>query len=485
VKRRAFLTLSALSGLVVACSPSSGSDSAPSPAARLDFGNRLHVPPLLSPAPAADGVRRFELTMQRGTTPILPGKSTATWGFNGAFLGPTLWASRGDRVEVTVRNQLPETSTVHWHGMRLPAKMDGGPHQPVEPGGVWSPSWTVDQPAATAWYHPHPHGSTAQHVYRGLAGMFLIDDGLVPDLPSRYGVDDVPLILQDKNFTADGAFDGDPLKGTFGILGDHILVNGTYSPFLPVTAERVRLRVLNGSNARMYTLAFADKRRFHVIGTDGGLLGAPVEVGQCALTPGERVEIVVAFAPGKEVVLRNTDNGVDIGKGDFDLLKFVAGKQLTPSPALPSRLATLPPITPPAGARVRRFVLNGHDAVNHNGMDLTRIDEVVPAGATEIWEIENNVYSHNFHIHEVAFQILDVAGAAPPAYATGYKDTVYVPAKSVVRLAVQFGRFTDPASPYMYHCHILRHEDSGMMGQFVLVEPGTEDRVNRTVPGHR
>ncbi|UQS23732.1 MULTISPECIES: multicopper oxidase domain-containing protein [Amycolatopsis] len=133
---------------------------------------------------------------------------------------------------------------------------------------------------------------------------------------------------------------------------------------------------------------------------------------------------------------------------------------------------------------MRRFTLNGHDAINGKEMDLTRIDEVVPAGAVEIWEIENNVYSHNFHIHEVAFQILDTDGAPPPSYATGYKDTVYVPGKSVVRLAVQFGKFTDPTSPYMYHCHILRHEDSGMMGQFVIVEPGTENQVNRAIPGH-
>ncbi|MEU0570260.1 multicopper oxidase domain-containing protein [Nonomuraea sp. NPDC005983] len=234
----------------------------------------------------------------------------------------------------------------------------------------------------------------------------------------------------------------------------------------------------------MYTLAFADKRRFQVIGTDGGLLHAPVEVEQLALTPGERAEIVVTFAAGEQVVLRSADNGVDIGSGDFDLLKIIAAPRLKPSPAVPSRLAPLTPITPPQGATVRRFTLNGHDAINSKEMDIGRIDEVVPAGAVEIWEIENNVYNHNFHIHEVAFQILDVGGEPPPAYATGYKDTVYVPAKSLVRLAVQFGRFTDPAAPYMYHCHILRHEDLGMMGQFVIVEPGTESQINRTLPVH-
>lgn len=481
--RRKFLTVAALSSLAAACSSDSDTSS-PSQAAALDFGNPLRVPPLLHPEPGKDGVRRFELSMQAGRTQILAGKQTPTWGFNGTFLGPTLRAGRGDKVQMAVRNQLPEVSTVHWHGMRLPARMDGGPHQPIEPGTVWTPHWTIDQPAATSWYHPHPHGTTAQHVYRGLAGMFILDDDHDLDLPADYGVNDFPLILQDKKFAADGSFDGDPLKGTFGILGDHILVNGTYNPHLTVTTERVRFRVLNGSNARMYNLAFADKRRFHVIANDGGLLSTPVEVETFSLTPGERAEIIVAFAPGEQVVLRTTDNGVDIGKGDFDLLKLIAADDLKPAPDVPARLVPLAPISAPAGAKVRRFRLSGHDAINGKEMDMARIDEVVPAGAIEIWEIENNVYSHNFHIHEVAFQVLETGGSAPPAYATGYKDTVYVPSKSVVRLAVQFGGFTDPASPYMYHCHILRHEDSGMMGQFVIVKPGTESQVNLTIPTH-
>ncbi|HEX2316351.1 MAG TPA: multicopper oxidase domain-containing protein [Thermomonospora sp.] len=438
---------------------------------------------MLQPKRDKEGVRKFALTLQQGQAQILPGVRTATWGFNGPFLGPTLRASRGDTVQMAVTNRLGETSTVHWHGMRLPARMDGGPHQPIEPGATWSPHWTIDQPAATSWYHPHLHGRTASHVYRGLAGMFIVDDERL-ELPSRYGVDDIPLILQDKKFTPDGtAFTGNPLKGTFGILGDHVLVNGTYDPFLKVTTERVRLRILNGSNARMYNVGFADRRRFQVIGTDAGLLAAPVAVDGLSLTPGERAEVVVEFAAGEQVVLRSFGGDDGIDEGDLDLLKFVAAPELKRSPAVPGRLADLTPIQPPPGARVRRFRLNGHDAINGKEMDMTRIDEVVPAGAVEIWEIENHVYAHNFHIHEVAFRVLDVKGAPPPVYASGPKDTVYVPSKSKVRLAVQFGHHTDPAFPYMYHCHILRHEDSGMMGQFVIVKPGTENQVSRTIPG--
>ncbi|GAA5082270.1 FtsP/CotA-like multicopper oxidase with cupredoxin domain [Thermocatellispora tengchongensis] len=475
MNRRQFLAAVALSGFASAC----GSGAMSDPAA---FRTELRVPPLLVPKVDKDGTRRFALTMQRGRSEILPGKPVETWGFNGPHLGPTIRVARGDRVRMAVTNRLDEASTVHWHGMRLPAKMDGGPHQMIEPGGTWSPHWTIDQPAATSWYHPHPHGATAEHVYRGLAGMFIIDDPAETELPAKYGIDDVPLILQDKNLAEDGSPTGDPLDGTFGILGEHMLVNGTHAPFLNVRTERVRFRILNGSNARMYHLAFADRRAFHVVGGDAGLLPAPVQVEQVSLTPGERVEVVAAFTAGEQVLLRTLSGSDDIDEGDFDLLKIVAAPRLAASPRLPSRLAGAPaPIAVPPNARVRRFQLNGHDAINRKEMDLSRIDEVVPAGATEIWEIENTVYAHNFHIHEVAFQVLDVDGEKPPAYGSGHKDTVYVPPKSTVRLAVRFGRFTDPATPYMYHCHILRHEDSGMMGQFVIVEPGTENQVPRTI----
>jgi len=479
MNRRQFLAAAVLSGLASGCGSSSGSGSDPAA-----FRTELRVPPLLKPKVGEDGTRTFALTMRRGRSEILPGKPVETWGFNGPHLGPTIRAARGDKVRMTVTNRLDEPSTVHWHGMRLPAKMDGGPHQTIEPGGTWTPHWTIDQPAATSWYHPHPHGQTAKHVYRGLAGMFIIDDESSPGLPSRYGVDDFPLIFQDKNLAEDGSPTGDPLKGTFGILGDHMLVNGTYQAFVNVRTERVRFRMLNGSNARMYHLAFADRRTFHVVGNDAGLLAAPVEVDQVSLTPGERVEVVVTFTAGEQVLLRTLAGSDDIDEGDFDLLKVVAAPRLAASPPLPARLGGPAPIVVPSNATIRRFRLNGHDAINGKEMDMSRIDEVIPAGAVEIWEIENTVYAHNFHIHEVAFQVLDVDGEKPAVYASGHKDTVYVPPKSTVRLAVQFGRFTDPAMPYMYHCHILRHEDSGMMGQFVIVKPGTENQVSRTIAAH-
>jgi FtsP/CotA-like multicopper oxidase with cupredoxin domain len=297
----------------------------------------------------------------------------------------------------------------------------------------------------------------------------------------------VPLIVQDRRFTGDGSFDeGRVNSGTFGFLGNRILVNGTYDPFFEVGTRLVRFRLLNASNARVYRIGFTDDREFHVVAGDAGLLQRPVPVSRVKLSPGERAEIIVRFVPGEQVVLdsRGEDSrqANDIEEEDFPLLKLVAAAQLHGPAAVPDALGGPAAEPSPAGARVRKFVLSGSE-INDHDMDMARIDEVVPAGAHEIWEIDNTTYAHNFHIHEVAFRILDVNGAPPPAYQHGPKDTVFVPKKAKVRLAVRFGKFTDPAVPYMYHCHILRHEDKGMMGQFVVVEPGTESAVPRTI-GH-
>ncbi|MEV0581775.1 multicopper oxidase domain-containing protein [Nonomuraea sp. NPDC050310] len=478
LSRRQFLTLAAIATATAACGqgPTSSTPS-PGPA------NPLRIPPLLQAG--ADG--RFTLTMKAGTTEFVAGKPAPTWGFNGSYLGPTIRARRGDRIRMRVVNELDEPTTVHWHGMRLPAKMDGGPHQMIPAGGEWTPEWTIDQPAATSWYHPHPHGETARHVYRGLAGMFLLDDDDDKDeaagagLPGEYGVDDIPLVIQDRVIGDDGTLVEDPVA-TWGLMGDRILVNGTLDAAFQVTRPAIRFRLLNGSNARKYNIGFADGRAFHVVGGDAGLLRAPVQVTRVSLTPGERIEIVATFKAGEQALLRSFAGDLDLDDREFDLLRLDAAPGLEPAAALPATLSDRPAIEVPAGAKVRRFTLNGSDAINGQEMDMTRIDEVVPAGAVEIWEIVNTVYAHNFHIHEVEFAVLDVDGAKPEPYLAGPKDTVYVPPKATVRLAVRFGEFVDPATPYMYHCHILRHEDEGMMGQFVIVTPGTEAQVNRTLP---
>jgi FtsP/CotA-like multicopper oxidase with cupredoxin domain len=465
---------------------------------KLAFEQPLRIPPLLEPTEDATGRKVFELEMREGTSELLPGRRTKMWGFNGPYLGPTLRASRGDVVRMHVSNRLPETSTVHWHGMHLPAKADGGPHQPIDPGETWSPSWAIDQPAATLWYHPHPHGDTEEHVYRGLAGMFILDDATSRRLavPHDYGTDDIPVIVQDKRFDDEGHLSSSQgMISPIGQLGDDILVNGTYAPHLDVRTTRVRLRLLNASTARTYNFGFTAQRPFDLIATGGGLLDRPRRLERVQLSPAERAEIVVELERGEHVVLRSfePDLGADpftsrfAGADDtFDILQLRAAKHLRRSPAVPARLAPAPrPAPSPAeAARVRRFELGSRD-INDRKMDMGRIDQTVPVNTTEIWEIANRSGTpHNFHVHDTRFRILEFEGEPPPPALSGPKDTVAVPPGETVRLVVRFSDYTDPSTPYMFHCHLLEHEDRGMMGQFVVVEPGQEARTPSLMDHH-
>lgn len=485
-----------LAGLVVGAGAWIYSQAVTSNVGDLDFANELAIPPLAETTVAPDGTKEVDLRFTAGQTHLVDDGPSETWGLNGSYLGPTIRAARGERVRVNVTNGVDETTTLHWHGMHLPARMDGGPHQMVEPGATWSPSWTIDQPAATLWYHPHLHGATADHVYRGAAGMFLVDDPAnAPDLPDSYGVDDVPLIVQDKSFDGDGDLDtgGRPFSSV-GILGDTIVVNGTVNPHLDVTTEKVRLRVLNASNARIYDLGFPDGRVFWQVASDAGLLAQPHRTDRVQLSPGERAEIVVEMAPGDEAVLRSFPPDLGVGFTDrfaggddtFDILQLRTAAELAPSPPMPGELATIDAPDPGDAETTRTFRLSG-TRINGEKMDMGRVDEVVTAGATEIWEVTNRGGEpHSFHPHLVHFSVLDVDGEPPPPELAGWKDTIYVPPDTTIRFIARFDGQADPTTPYMFHCHVLRHEDRGMMGQFVVVEPGDEPDLSSTRgdPGH-
>lgn len=453
----------------------------------------LAIPPLAS-GTRRGGVRTFALTAAPGTSAFHPGVGTPTWGYGVAFGGPTLRATRGERVRVHVTNGLPETTSTHWHGMTLPAEHDGGPHSPIEPGATWSPEWTIEQPAATLWYHPHPHGATERHVHRGLAGLFLVDDPEgAPPLPHRYGVDDVPLVVTDRTFTASGAFDTQR-RSAHGLVGDTLLVNGTVAPYLAVSSSRIRLRVLNASPARCYRFARSDDRPMVLVGTDSGLLAAPRTVSSALLTPGERAELLLDLDPGRPVTLRSLPQDLgavsgterSIGAQDtLDVLQIRPAGVLEPAPPLPDALPHEPGPDEAAATGVRRFTL-GNDVINGKAMDMTRVDEVVHAGAVEIWELVN-VHSrpHNMHVHDARGQVVEAGGRVVPPAERTWKDTVYVPPRTTVRVLLRFGRHPDPERPFMYHCHLLYHEDQGMMGQFVLVGEGTDPgSVPRYLGGH-
>ena len=484
VSRRRLLQLGlvAAASVPLGCTPGRRTDTI----GRVAFDRPLAIPPLDPGRIDSAGRRVFDLTARAAHREFLPGKLTDTWGFNGDYLGPTLRARRGEQVAMKVHNTLDETTTVHWHGMHLPASADGGPHQPIAPGGTWSPGWRIDQQATTLWYHPHPHGESRKHVYRGLAGLFVIDDDAESalGLPRTYGVDDIPVIVQDKRFHQDGQFD-ESERGPVGVLGDTLLVNGTLGPYLRVTTEQVRLRLLNASTGRIYSFGLDTGRAFALVGTDGGLLSGPYETERIQLAPGERAEIVVGVRPGERLLLRSfaldlgTDRGITrvVGGDDsFDVLELRAAARLTRSAPLPHRLVGIARLDSDNVARIRLFRMAGR-GINGRKMDMDRIDEVITKDTTEIWQVTNmHEEPHSFHVHNAQFQVLTVGGGSPPPQLAGWKDTVYLPPHVPIRLILRFTEYTDPTMPYMYHCHELVHEDDGMMGQFVVVEPGQQAR---------
>lgn len=459
---------------------------------QLVMENPLFIPGQLEPR-LENGEKVFDLAVQEGETEFFQGKRTETLGFNGSYLGPTIRASTGDRVRLNVTNDLSEMTTVHWHGMHLPAAMDGGPHQVIKPGEMWQPHWTIGNEAATLWYHPHLMGKTGEHVYRGLAGVFIIDDENSDSLaiPKTYGVDDIPLVVQDRLFDNNDQLvynhDHEEKIITAGMLGDTILVNGTHAPYLEVPAKLIRLRLLNGSNARRYNFGFSDDRVFYQIATDGGLLEAPVERSRLLLAPGERAEILVGLSNTSEpvtlisyafsdsesavenLVLQTLTGGNDENQ-QFKILELRPQAGNFEAQEIPDRLNTVERFDEADAVKTREFILEAF-TINSKLMDHTRIDEVVKKGDTEIWELTNNSPTyHPFHIHGVQFLVLDRDGKEPPTYEQGWKDTVIVHREETVRVILQFKAYSDPNLPYMFHCHILEHEDMGMMGQFVVVD---------------
>lgn len=425
--------------------------------------NPLPIPPLVKDEDPNPNKAEFTLTAQKSTMEFIKGKDTETYGYNGDFLGPVIRVKRGENVSVKVKNKLDEPTTIHWHGLQVKGEQDGGPHTGIEPGTTWNPEFTVDQPAATLWYHPHFLHKTGEHVYKGLAGLFYIDDEVSEnlDIPKDYGINDVPLVIQDKNFGADGDLDYhlNMHDVMMGLQGDTILVNGAIQPYFEVPKGKVRLRLLNGSNARNYSFKLSNEQTFYQIASDGGLLESPVEMTSVFLSPAERAEIIVDFSNFKKgATVQLTDAGTP-------LMKFVVTEKEMKEISVPKKLADISKIDQDKAVKTRKFVLQGTgENVNINGkpMDMDRIDEIVKLHDTEIWEISNDGMGHPFHVHGVQFQILDRDGNPPPVNETGWKDTIFVNSGEKVRIIATFNK----PGLFMYHCHILEHEDTGMMGQF-------------------
>ncbi|OZU87216.1 copper oxidase [Virgibacillus indicus] len=464
--------------------PDNESPSASSDLSELEESKPLPIPPLLEDLDPDPNKSEFHLTAQQGTSEILNGVESETLGYNGNILGPVIRVHKGEKVKVKMKNNLDEGTTLHWHGLRVDGENDGGPHSGIMPGETWEPEFTIDQPAATLWYHPHMMEKTAKQVYEGLAGLFYIEDEVSDSLaiPKEYGVNDFPLIIQDRKMDASDNMEYSPnMKDMMmGLYGNAFLVNGAIAPYLEVPKGLVRLRILNGSNGRTYDFSLDNSQAFNQIASDGGFLEKPIEKSAVRLSPGERAEILVDFSQyetGEKISLINTDSNVYAASASNDemdkeeLMEFAVTNKESGVNEIPEQLTEIEPIEPKSAVKTREFVMMGMGTtltINDKQMDMTRIDEEVDFNATEIWEVsnqgagKNGGMAHPFHIHGVQFQVLDRDGNPPPANESGWKDTVLIQPKETVRLIATFKN----KGVFMYHCHILEHEDAGMMGQY-------------------
>jgi len=438
----------------------------------------------------------FNLTARDTIKQFFPGNQTVTAAINGNWWGPTMIFNKGDVVHINLTNKLQDSTTMHWHGMHLPAVMDGGPHQIIPPSTVWQPYWQVTNNAGLYWYHPHLHEMTEEQVNSGLGGLIIVRDAIESalPLPRKYGVDDIPLALTDRKFDASNQL---VLNAPYG---DSMMVNGTLRPQYNVPAQVVRFRILNGAVERSYNLGFSDNRTFYVITSDGGLLNAPVPLTRYLLSAGERIEILVNLngMSGQNInlmaynsVLPQTYPGGDIlpvgspfynflARKDFNILRLnVVAQTSNPITSIPTTLTTN--TFPSEGSANTTRVVTISDSIvggpgagplfiiNHKVFNINVNDYNVPLNNTEIWQLTSTSgFAHPFHIHDVQFHILTRNGAVPSDYEAGWKDVVFVKPGETVRFIAKFEDYADSLHPFMFHCHIALHEDLGMMGQFVV-----------------
>ena len=457
--------------------------------------NELFIPETMSG-------NEFNLSLQNGTTQLFDGDATETMGANGGNLGPTLIFEQGEFVNINVANNIGEETTIHWHGMHISPENDGGPHSVIMPGETWNPNFTVMDKACTMWYHPHLHEKTNEHVTKGITGFIIIrdDEEAALDLPRTYGVDDFPLNLQTKQFDASNQI-------VIGEHGDNVpMVNSTIDAFVEFPAQVVRLRVLNGSSMRVFNLGFSNNSTFYQIGSDGGLLSEPISMDRLLLAPAERAELLVDLGDmtGESIELKSygstlpqsaygiaglsTMQGVapsgynsnELNGNDFILLGINVGAQTdNPILTIPSLLVDVTPIDESEATLTRNLQITAPNMMQNSitgpfvfdgqSFDMNVINQTVQLGDTEIWEIFNmSMVAHPFHIHDVQFYILDRNGVIPPENERGRKDVVLVKNMETVRFIAKFEDHADDEVPYMYHCHMLQHEDEGLMGQFIV-----------------
>ena len=431
--------------------------------------------PLPSPGPLVGAT----LSPAVATASVAAGANVSVWLFDGSLPGPTVRARHGDRVQLQLRNQLPDATIVHWHGLVVPDQADGHPRQMIGPGATYDYDFPVVQRAGTYWYHPHAHQQTAAQVHRGLAGFFLIADDEEEALGLPHGTREVLLVLQDREYDPAMAYEyaPTPLDLHGGMLRGTAYGNGVRRPTLGVSADRYRFRVLNASHARVYLLGFDSGAPLTVIGNDGGLLPTAREVPNAYLGIGERLDFLVDFGtlpPGRRLVLKSLPFSLPSAQGapapqglGMDLLELIRDQSTgSAAPALPGSLSNITPLGAPA--RDRTFIFSstgagGMHTINGLSFVMDRADVQVSLGEVERWIFVNDSdLPHPVHLHGTQFQIVGRSGGrgAVMPYEAGWKDTALVLPLETVQVLVRFNVYR---GLYLLHCHNLQHEDAGMM----------------------
>ncbi len=457
--------------------------------------NELWIPDTLSGT-------QFNLNIRDTFAQIVSsGNQTITGGINSKFWGPTLFFNRGEEVHINVHNYLNDSTTIHWHGMHLPAVMDGGPHQVIPPGTIWQPFWKVNNNAGTYWYHPHLHEMTLEHISKGLGGLIIVRDTIESklNLPRTYGVDDIPIVLTSRKFDANNQFIVQNVA-----YGDYLLTNGVINSQVTLPKQVVRLRILNAEIERAYNLGFSDNRLFYIIGNDGGLLDTAVAVTRVKLMVGERIEILVdlskdnlsfsldlkafnsgqAFGfPGGEPAT-NGQFGSLLNNKDFVVLHINVGKSLPNAiTKIPSKLVTNNYLKESDATATTTVNITGGQqgspfTLDNTPFTLNKINKNISFNEVQKWTIvNNNIFGHSFHIHDVQFKIVARNGKSANVgiHESGWKDVMFVPLGENVSFVAKFADYADEIHPFMYHCHFANHEDGGMMGQFIVKNPTSVD----------
>ncbi|MFV2096437.1 multicopper oxidase family protein [Micromonospora sp. LOL_014] len=445
-------------------STGAGPATAPGTAPMVDpFTVRMPIPPVLAPVRSHGATHYYHIPIRPANVEIFPGSRTSVLSYGGGFVGPTIRVRRGRTAKVRFVNELGMPANVHLHGGHVSPDNDGHPMDLIEPGHSRVYEYPNQQHATTLWYHDHSHHMEAEHVYRGLHGFYLIEDGAERRLRLPSGAYDVPIMLREARFDEQAQLHFDP----FDFERPTVLVNGRPQPYFPVAARRYRFRLLNASAHGSYTLSL-DGAKMVQIGSDGGLLTEPVELAELVLGPAERADIVIDFSrlrPGQQAMLANAAGPV---------LRFDVIRRARDDSRVPDRLNWLAPL--PRASRHRTVTFstdfeNIRSLINGKEYDPERIDFRVKHGTSEIWTIENvdtdfGGVDHTFHMHLVQFRVLERNGAPPAPSEAGLKDTVLLRPGERVRI---MAHFRGQLGRYVYHCHMLEHSAFGMMAQFEVV----------------